>query len=111
MSRGNIYIISGPSGSGKDTILKEVLKIRSDVFFSISHITRKMRVGEVEGDKYMLNIFKVDAETGDKLDGAIFESIVIADLAPIPLTDNKSSNIVNSSLEIKPYKLILSSLT
>ena len=38
MSRGNIYIISGPSGSGKDTILKEVLKIRSDVFFSISHI-------------------------------------------------------------------------
>lgn len=52
MSRGNIYIISGPSGSGKDTILKEVLKIRSDVFFSISHITRKMRVGEVEGDKY-----------------------------------------------------------
>ena len=52
ISRGNIYIISGPSGSGKDTILKEVLKIRSDVFFSISHITRKMRVGEVEGDKY-----------------------------------------------------------
>lgn len=52
MSRGNIYIISGPSGSGKDTILKEVLKIRSDVFFSISHITRKMRVGEVEGEKY-----------------------------------------------------------
>lgn len=52
MSRGNIYIISGPSGSGKDTILKEVLKIRKDVFFSISHITRKMRVGEVEGEKY-----------------------------------------------------------
>ena len=52
MSRGNIYIISGPSGSGKDTILKEVLKIRSDVFFSISHITRNMRVGEVEGEKY-----------------------------------------------------------
>ena len=52
MSRGNIYIISGPSGSGKETILKEVLKIRSDVFFSISHITRKMRAGEVEGEKY-----------------------------------------------------------
>lgn len=52
MSKGNVYIISGPSGSGKDTILKEVLKIRNDVFFSISQITRKMRVGEVEGEKY-----------------------------------------------------------
>lgn len=52
MSSGNIYIISGPSGSGKDTILKEVLKIRNDVFFSISHITRGMRNGEVEGEKY-----------------------------------------------------------
>ena len=52
MSKGNTYIISGPSGSGKDTILKEVLKIRSDVFFSISHITREMREGEIEGEKY-----------------------------------------------------------
>ena len=52
MSKGNIYIISGPSGSGKDTILKEVLKVRNDVFFSISEITRNMRNGEVEGEKY-----------------------------------------------------------
>ena len=52
MNKGNIYIISGPSGSGKDTILKEVLKIRNDVFFSISEITRNMRNGEVEGEKY-----------------------------------------------------------
>lgn len=52
MNKGNIYIISGPSGSGKDTILKEVLKVRNDVFFSISHITRAMRNGEVEGEKY-----------------------------------------------------------
>ena len=52
MNKGNIYIISGPSGSGKDTILKEVLKVRKDVFFSISYITRAMRNGEVEGEKY-----------------------------------------------------------
>ena len=43
--------------------------------------------------------------------GVIFESIEIADFAPIPLTDNKSSNILSSSFERKPYKLILSSLT
>lgn len=52
MSKGTVFIISGPSGSGKDTILKEVLKKRSDIYFSISSITRDMREGEVEGEKY-----------------------------------------------------------
>lgn len=52
MHSGKVFIISGPSGSGKDTILKEVLKKREDVYFSISSITRNMREGEVEGEKY-----------------------------------------------------------
>ena len=52
MSNGKVFIISGPSGSGKDTILKEVLKLRPDIYFSISSITRDMREGEVEGEKY-----------------------------------------------------------
>lgn len=52
MSKGTVFIISGPSGSGKDTILKEVLQKRSDIYFSISSITRAMREGEVEGEKY-----------------------------------------------------------
>ncbi len=52
MAKGNVFIISGPSGSGKDTILKEVLMKKADIYFSISSITRKMREGEVEGEKY-----------------------------------------------------------
>ena len=52
MNKGTVFIISGPSGSGKDTILKEVLKKRTDIYFSISSITRDMREGEVEGEKY-----------------------------------------------------------
>lgn len=52
MNKGKVFIISGPSGSGKDTILKEVLEKCTDVFFSISSITRDMRDGEVEGEKY-----------------------------------------------------------
>ena len=52
MNKGTVVIISGPSGSGKDTILKEVLKKRTDIYFSISSITRDMREGEVEGEKY-----------------------------------------------------------
>ena len=52
MNRGSLIIVSGPSGSGKDTVLREVLKKMPDLDFSISSITRDMRVGEVEGEKY-----------------------------------------------------------
>lgn len=52
MSKGTVLIVSGPSGSGKDTILKEVFKALPDIKFSISSITRAMREGEVEGEKY-----------------------------------------------------------
>ena len=52
MSKANIFIVSGPSGSGKDTNLQEVFKQRPELFFSISSITRAMRPGEKEGEKY-----------------------------------------------------------
>lgn len=52
MNKGSLFIISGPSGSGKDTVLKEVLKLVDNVEFSISSITRGMRPGEIEGEKY-----------------------------------------------------------
>ena len=38
MSKGTVLIVSGPSGSGKDTILKEVFKALPDIKFSISSI-------------------------------------------------------------------------
>ncbi len=52
MNKGGIFIISGPSGSGKDTLLVELFKKRPEIKFSISSITRPMRVGEKEGEKY-----------------------------------------------------------
>lgn len=52
MNKGGAFIISGPSGSGKDTVLKELFKKKPELKFSISSITRDMRKGEVEGDKY-----------------------------------------------------------
>ena len=52
MNKGGVFIVAGPSGSGKDTLLKELFKKRPDIRFSISSITRPMRVGEVEGEKY-----------------------------------------------------------
>lgn len=52
MNKGRVYIISGPSGSGKDTVLKGVFARVPQIKFSISSITRDMRPGEVEGEKY-----------------------------------------------------------
>ena len=52
MNKGRVFIISGPSGSGKDTLMKKVFEKAPDILFSISSITRPMRVGEAEGEKY-----------------------------------------------------------
>lgn len=52
MSKGGIFIVSGPSGSGKDTLLTELFRKCPDIGFSISSITRDMRVGEKQGEKY-----------------------------------------------------------
>lgn len=52
MNKGRVYIISGPSGSGKDSVMKKVFEKEPNLSFSISSITRQMRPGEVEGEKY-----------------------------------------------------------
>ena len=52
MNKGNLIVISGPSGSGKDTVLSEVFRLHPEVRLSISSITRDMREGEVQDGKY-----------------------------------------------------------
>lgn len=52
MSKGKLIIFSGPSGSGKDTLLSRLFERHPEIKLSISSVTRKMRVGEVEGQKY-----------------------------------------------------------
>ena len=52
MSKGTLIIISGPSGSGKDTVMKELFKLMPELKFSISSVSRAMREGEAQGEKY-----------------------------------------------------------
>ena len=52
MNKGGVFIISGQSGSVKETVLDELFRNRLDLLFSISSVTRPMRQGEKEGDKY-----------------------------------------------------------
>ena len=48
-NKGNLIVISGPSGTGKGTVCKELLKAQPEIVFSISATTRKPRPGEVNG--------------------------------------------------------------
>ena len=44
--KGNLIIISSPSGGGKGTLIKEILKIVPNIGYSVSYTTRQMRDGE-----------------------------------------------------------------
>ncbi len=50
--RGKTFIVSGPSGVGKSTVLKALFDQRTDLYFSISATTRDPRPGEVDGVHY-----------------------------------------------------------
>ncbi len=52
MSKGSLFIVSGPSGVGKGTIVKRVTEARDDIFLSISCTTRAPREGEADGVTY-----------------------------------------------------------
>ena len=51
LTRGKTFIVSGPSGVGKGTVLKELFKKR-DLYYSVSATTRDPREGEVDGVHY-----------------------------------------------------------
>jgi len=50
--KGNLIIISSPSGGGKGTLIKGVLKTVANIGYSVSYTTRAMRVGETHGRDY-----------------------------------------------------------
>ena len=47
-----LFVITGPAGSGKSTILRHVLKDMRGLAFSISHTTRPRRESESDGREY-----------------------------------------------------------
>ena len=69
--QGNLIIISSPSGGGKGTLIKAVLKTVPNIGYSVSFTTRQMRVGEAHGRDY----FFVSRAEFEKLieDGALLE--------------------------------------
>lgn len=52
MKNGSLFIVSAPSGAGKTTLCREVSKMVSGLFYSVSYTTRKPRPGEINGKDY-----------------------------------------------------------
>ena len=70
MKKGTLFVVSGPSGCGKGTILAEVLK-DPNLYYSVSATTRAPRPGEVDGVNYF---FKTRADFEKMIaDGGFFE--------------------------------------
>src|SRR5215470_2770906 len=69
--RGELFILSAPSGTGKSTLIRSIMTKGLDQFgglaFSVSHTTRKARSGEVDGRDYHF------------FDHATFQSMIAGD--------------------------------
>ena len=72
-STGTLYIISAPSGAGKSSLVKALTDTNPEIRVSISHTTRAMRPGEVDGVNYHFvsrEAFVKMGEHGDFLERA-----------------------------------------
>ena len=73
MRKGNLFIVSGPSGAGKGTLVRELPARVPDLWVSVSVTTRAPRPGEVEGQHYFFvsdEEFHRLSETGGLLEWA-----------------------------------------
>lgn len=72
---GFLLIFSGPSGSGKDTILHKIMEKDERVVVSVSMTTRAPRTGEVDGKDYYFvtkEQFEENIEKGEMLEWAVY---------------------------------------
>lgn len=85
--RGLMYVMSSPSGAGKTTITRALLKNNPDVSISISATTRPRRAGEVHGQDYFFvepDEFRAMIENDEMLEHAkVFDHYYGTPKAPV----------------------------
>ena len=76
-SDGTLFIVSGPSGAGKTTLIDRVRErlrqLHIELYFSVSHTTRPARAGEIDGTNYYYvseESFRAMIERGEFLEWA-----------------------------------------
>ena len=98
---GKLFVISGSSGEGKGTVIKEFLKKHPDFKLSVSCTTRAPREGEVHGENYFFltrEEFIKHRENGDFLEWAEFSGNMYG--TQRPYVDKKLAEGKNLILEI-----------
>ena len=104
MSRGILFVMSGPSGTGKGTICTELLANKeNDVFLSVSSTTREIRKGEVDGETYnytTVEDFKKMIDNGEMLEYAMYNGNYYG--TPKKAVEEVLSSGRNVLLEIEP---------
>ncbi|HVE72438.1 MAG TPA: guanylate kinase [Thermoanaerobaculia bacterium] len=67
---GTLFIVSGPSGAGKTTLIRgvrdQLQPLGIELYFSVSHTTRRPRAGEEEGISY----YFVEPQEFERMEGA-----------------------------------------
>lgn len=78
MTKGSLFIITAASGTGKTSLVKQLVATTNDLAVSISHSTRKPRPGEIDGQHYHFvsrEIFADMIKQGEFLEHAeVFEN-------------------------------------
>lgn len=104
MSKGILFVMSGPSGTGKGTICEKLLENENnDVFLSVSSTTREIRKGEVDGVTYnytTVEKFKEMIDEGEMLEYAIYSGNYYG--TPKKTVEDMLSSGKNVLLEIEP---------
>lgn len=98
---GKLFVISGSSGVGKGTVIKEFLRRNPDFKLSVSCTTRNPREGEVHGENYFFlsrEEFKSCVEKGEFLEWAEFSGNMYG--TKRPYVDEKLAMGKNLILEI-----------
>ncbi|MEA5496563.1 guanylate kinase [Limnoraphis robusta Tam1] len=75
VSKGRLIVITGPSGVGKGTLVRELLQRHRELHLSVSVTTRSPRPGEVEGKHYYFvdrSRFEEMVQNGELLEWAEF---------------------------------------
>jgi guanylate kinase len=98
LRKGNLFVISGPSGAGKGTIIREVLKSTQEIEISVSVTTRESRRGEVEGVNYYFKSredFEKMAEEGGFLEYArVYDHYYGTPKEPVLKALDRGENII-----------------
>lgn len=106
--KGNILVISGPSGSGKSSLMKELLKKIPDTYFSISSTTRAPREGEIDGVNYHFiskDEFEQDIDAGFFLEWAkVHDNYYGTSLKPI-LKELHEGKLVICDIDVQGHKI------